>query len=267
MKVTELVGRFHGQLILMQTFDNEDVRPRVDTGKEQSPREFAVVGSYLRSLAHVRTLVQLKHESHFQAVAMIARSLFELAVDISLIDRIEDAPAKYAAFSDFVRLGAAQRIVDFHSTHEVDEPLQHLWVYEKFKNDKAAAVDAKAKELWPKQPRPRHWSGMDLRQRAVFLGAPYDEIYDVHYAELSWYTHPGVGVVSALEAKTYRVVCAAGYAVATRCYRQTLLFMIRDLRLVEADPLIEKKMEFARIAAFADDEEHAMKLRRALLGY
>jgi hypothetical protein len=50
--VTELVARFHGALISLERFDNEHVRPSVETKESHPPREFAIVSTYLRSLAH-----------------------------------------------------------------------------------------------------------------------------------------------------------------------------------------------------------------------
>ena len=265
-KIIEMVARFHGALILLEKFDLENVRPRVETKEHHPPREFAVVATYLRSLAHIGTLIQLNNPSHFQAIAMAARSIFELAVDIRLIDRIDNAPEKYAAFSDFERLRAARRIVAFHATGKVEERIKHLWVYEKFIKEHAELIDARAKALWPNQTKPPHWSGIDLRQRAMSLASPFDEMYDVHYAELSWYTHPGVGAIASLEANVYPLVCATAYGVAARCYRETLRFMIEELRLADTDPSIDKKLEFARVAAFADTAAQAEALRRELLG-
>ena len=43
--------------------------------------------------------------------------------------------------------------------------------------------------------------------------------------------------------------------------------MIDELRLKDADDLIEKKLEFARLAAMSEDEQHAKSSRRKLLGY
>jgi len=53
----ELVERFHGALILLQKFDLENVRNRVQTKKDHPPREFAIVRNVLadsctRRVAH-----------------------------------------------------------------------------------------------------------------------------------------------------------------------------------------------------------------------
>lgn len=276
----EMVGRFHGVLILLQKFDLENIRGRVETEADHPPREFAIMATYLRTLAHVGSLIRLDNPSHFQAVSMVARGIFELAVDIRLIDRIDDAPARYDAFSRVERLRVARRIVAFHATALQDEthssdaaagPMEPKWVHEKFIAENSAEIDSLAKTFWPKhfeknKPVP-HWSGKDLRQRAILLGDPFDEIYDVEYAELSWYVHPGVGVVATFEKEIYPVVCGKAYGIAIRCYYQTLQFMLEELRLKESDNSIERKLEFARLAAMSEDEEQAKALRRELLGY
>jgi len=98
---------------------------------------------------------------------------------------------------------------------------------------------------------------MDLRGRATFLGSPFSEIYDVHYAELSRYAHPGVGTIAGFEPNVYPAVCAAGYEVGSRCYIQTLRFVIMELRLAVIDLSIERKLDFARMVAFTDNPEQA----------
>jgi hypothetical protein len=275
----ELVERFHGALILLQKFDLENVRNRVATEKNHPPREFAIVATYLRTLAHVGSLIRLNDPSHFQALSMIARAIFELAVDIRLIDRIEEAPDRYAAFSKVERLRVARRIVDFHAAASAQgkpsqgevEPMQPESAHEQFINENAAEIEALTQKFWPKNFASKkpvfHWSNRDLRQRAILLGDPFHEIYDVEYAELSWYVHPGVGVIATLDKEIYPVICGKAYGIAVRCYAQTLRFMIGELRLGDLDNLIEKKLEFARLAAFCADQQQASALRRELLGF
>jgi len=275
----ELVERFHGTLMLLQKFDLENVRSHVETRQDHPPREFAVVATYLRTLAHVGSLIRLNDPSHFQAVSMIARAVFELAVDIRLIDQIDEAPDRYAAFSKVERLRVARRIINFHtanSAHEESsqsevEPMESESAHEQFIEDNGAEIEALSQKFWPKNFASKkpvlHWSSRDLRQRAILLGDPFDEIYDVEYAELSWYVHPGVGVIATLDKEIYPVICGKAYGIAVRCYDQTLRFMIGELHLNALDNLIEKKLEFARVAAFCANQQQASALHRELLGF
>lgn len=276
----EMVGRFHGALTILQKFDLENVRDHIETKRGHPPREFAIVATYLRTLAHVGSLIRLRDPSHFQALSMITRGIFELAVDIWLIDSIDDGADRYDAFSKVERLRVARRIVDFHSAPSADdddrcqveaEPMQPKWVHEKFIADNSDEIDALAQKFWPKHFEKKktipHWSGRDLRQRALILGVPFIEIYDVEYAELSWYVHPGVGVIATLDKEMYPVICGKAYGIALRCYCQTLRFMIQALCLGQKDELIEQKLEFARLAPFCEDEQQALALRQELLGF
>ncbi|MEA2343429.1 MAG: hypothetical protein QOF63_1598 [Thermoanaerobaculia bacterium] len=135
----QFVAKFHRALISLERFDSEYVRPRVGTTDNHPPREFAIVTTYLRSLAHVRTLIDLNDGRHFQATSIVARALFELAVEIPLIEKVEDGPEKHRIFSDVERLRAAQQIVAFHATGNVQEPLDHLWLHETFIANNAGA--------------------------------------------------------------------------------------------------------------------------------
>ena len=265
----EMVAQFQTALTKLEAFDRQNVRPKVVTKADHPPREFAIVSTYLRALAQVRTLIELGNAehfpSHFQAIAMIARALFELGVEIHVIDRVENGPQKHATFSDLERLRTARVIVAFHHAGNVEEPLGYLWVHEKFIEENASSVEGRAKELWPTNPQPTHWSAMKLRKRAILAGRPFEEIYNVEYAELSWYTHPGVGAVATLAADIYPIVCGKAYGVAIRCYIELLRFMLSELNLAASDPLIAKRLEFARLVAFASDQAEVNQLKESLL--
>lgn len=269
-EVMKTVAQFHTALKELEAFDSENVRPKVETKESHPDREFAVVSTYLRSLAQVRTLKTLGHPSHFQTIAMIARALFELATDLYLVDQVERGPEKFRAFSEWEKLRSARRITAFFAASKEAAP-RHLFVYDDFIKENGASIESKARDLWPKQmqtPKPKlsHWSARDLRQRALMLGAPFDKIYDVHYAELSWYTHPGVGAITALDVDVYPLICGSAYGNAVECYVEILQFMMRELLLSTLDPLVTKKLEFARLVAFADGAEQRKQLRHELLG-
>ncbi len=262
----EFMAHFHATLSLVERFDSENIRPAVATKQNHPPREFAITSTYLRSLAQVRTLIELSTAHHFQAIAMGARALFELAVEIPLLDKVDAGPEKHRLFSDLERLRTARQIVAFHATGKVTNPLTSVHAQAAFIANHAARVDSEAKRMWPENPQPNHWSAMKLPKRVVVVGCPFDEIFNLNYAELSWYTHPGVGAVAALDAKIYPLVCGNAFDVALRCYVETLNAMIDELGLRDRDPLIDKKLKLARMQAFAKNPEQAETLRRQIFG-
>jgi len=262
MPPLELVARLHGVLLSILKFDNTEVRPRIDAAAAQTAAEQCTIGTYLRTLANVRTLVTLKDSSSFQAIAMIARALFEFAVDIRLQQHIPDGAEKAMAFVDVEKLRAARRFVA-NAAKTGDE----CDIHEKFIKERSAEIEAKWQTYWPGQKRPPHWSGMNLRSRVQLLKTPFDAMYDAHYQELSWYVHTGLTGVANLEAQIFPLICGTSYEVAIESYRETLRAVIEQLNLRATDTDIEKKLELARLLPFTNGPGEAVQLRHEVLGY
>lgn len=94
------VGRYAAALQGLQNLDNGEILPIVKGLLAPTPREECFVAAYYRTVANARTLLELKSPSHFQGIAMLARCMFELAVDVALIDQIPDAITKIYAYTD-----------------------------------------------------------------------------------------------------------------------------------------------------------------------
>jgi hypothetical protein len=59
-------------------------------------------------------------------------------------------------------------------------------IHDAFITSEATRIEAERNAVWPGVKGLTHWSGMDLSQRVALLKAPFDEIYEVEYPELSW---------------------------------------------------------------------------------
>jgi hypothetical protein len=110
-----------------------------------------------------------------------------------------------------------------------------------------------------------HWSGSDLRSRAMLLKAPFDEIYDMKYAELSWYTHAAGLTGFDLKAETYPILQATSFELAARCYAILLTAVIDEFGLSKADPGIKRHLDYARKVPWTDTDEQVAAMQRALL--
>lgn len=83
-------------------------------------RETAIVGTYYRITAWLKALGELDSLPHYQAVAAAARSLFELLLDMKLIqsDSTGQMVNRFHAFPDVERYRAASKLVSYcDSTH------------------------------------------------------------------------------------------------------------------------------------------------------
>ena len=184
--------RCYTMLKSLNAFDKQELRGVVRGLLAKTDRDTCFIGNYYRAVANVETLLSLKSAKDLQAIAMVARGLFELAVDIKLIDAIPEAVQKLLAFSDVEKLRAARKIVKFKAANpaaKVDAS-----IYDTFITNNAQRIEAQRNAVWPGVKKVEHWSGLKLYQRVARLKAPFDEIYEVNYPQLSWYVHSGLGV-------------------------------------------------------------------------
>src|SRR5262249_46919210 len=108
-----LVGQLSAVLNSLQEFDNQEILPVVKGLLSPTDRENCFIGTYYRTVANVRTALGLNNPSHFQAIAMLARSTIELAMDIKLLNIIPQSVDKMLAFEQSEKLKTAKKIVDF----------------------------------------------------------------------------------------------------------------------------------------------------------
>ena len=267
------VERFFTVLKSLNEFDKMEVQGVVAGQLSKSKREDLVYGLYLRARANVQSLLSLKQATDVQAIVMLARNLFELSVDVKLLDLIENAIEKFAVFSGVEKLRAAEQIVAFKKTHpgsKVDTTIVSAFIA----NNKAS-IETQRDALWreessakqrSKRKPLKHWSGMNLKERTAKLGQPFDEIYEVKYPQMSWYTHASGLTGFDLKRETYALLAGIYFELASMCYMVLLTRVIEEFKLAIADDKIESKMRYAKMMPFTDTDEQLQTLERHLLG-
>jgi hypothetical protein len=157
--------RFFTQVHSLHGFDTLEVHGVITSLLSPTQEESCHVATYLRSRTNVESLLELKTSKHVQAIAMIARALFELAVDLRLLETTPNGWIKMSAHADLEKLGLARKIVVFKNAN----PDVHIdtAIYQSFIDQESVRIDALRKSVWPKHNNPRHWSGMDLRMRCA----------------------------------------------------------------------------------------------------
>lgn len=260
------IGRYAAALQGLQNLDNSEILPIVKGLLAPTPREEAFIAAYYRTVANARTLLQLNNPSHFQGIAMIARCMFELAVDVALIDHVPDAITKIYAYAKLERLRAARGKVELKAAGVIDDDVT---IEEGFIANHAAAIEADAQTLWPKTKKQRpvaHWSDMKLAARTKMLGEPFHELYQRMYRQLSWQVHPGLAGVMNMDAAAFPAMCGLSLEFAFTCYAIVLRAVARELKIDKAVADIASKVQLARMLPFTDDEAQAQALVDAVLG-
>jgi hypothetical protein len=259
-----IAEQLHAMLKSVSEFDEIEVRPLVSGLILPDERAQCFSAIYHRAAANVASLLRLNNRQDFQAIAMVTRSMFELAVDIRLINIILDAVPKVLAFSEVEKLRCARKIVQFKADHpnaSIDPT-----VYSSYIAAEGARIDANKTTLWHGLSRVEHWSGKKLPDRVNLLGAPFEELYAVEYPRLSWYVHSGLTGVSGLRADSYYALCGVALKSSTDSYEQILLAIIDEYRIGRADDSIRQKIRAARLAPFASNQAEADALYRQLVG-
>ncbi|MGA2921163.1 MAG: DUF5677 domain-containing protein [Candidatus Sulfotelmatobacter sp.] len=240
-------------------FDRIEVRSVIDTLLSPSRREQCFIGIYLRSIANIATLLELKRAKHFQAIVMLTRSLFELAVDIRLIGVIPDSCEKMIEFVDVEKLRTARKALRFKAAHPSAQV--ETTIYDTFIASNGSRIEAARRALWPKPETMSHWSGMRMSGRVKLLNPPFEEIYEVHYPQLSWQVHSGLTGIVNLKAETFTVMCGQAFKLAADSHRETLLTMIDEFKLEKANRKIKAKLKVATLLPFTDTKEQEDSLR------
>jgi hypothetical protein len=267
------VERFFTVLKSLNEFDQMEVQGVVAGQLSKTAHEERVYGLYLRARANVQSLLSLKQAMDFQAIVMLARNLFELSVDVKLLDVIPNAVEKFEVFAEVEKLRAAEKIVAFKAKH----PLSKIdtTIVSAFIAKNKPAIDAKRDSLWPeakatkqgaKGKALKHWSGRDLRERTALLGHPFDEVYEAKYPQMSWYTHSAGMTGFDLKRETYSLLAGVYFELASMCYMVLLTSVIEEFKLAIADDKIKSRMRYAQMMPFTDTDEQLQALERELLG-
>jgi len=98
------------------------------------------------------------------------------------------------------------------------------------------------------------------------LKAPFEEIYEVRYAELSWYTHAAGLTGFNLKSETFLLLAGCQFALAAKCYAILLTAIIDEFHLSKADARIKGHLKFAHLVPLTDTDEQEDALRRELMG-
>ena len=233
-------------------------------------REQCFLATYYRTAGMIESFLRLDSPKHFQAAAMLARSLFELAVDIKLADKVSQGFFKMVCFVDVEKLHRARQMVEFaraNPDRDVDVASQTEFV-----KKSAASIDTNRQVLWPPKNtgsklRPlSHWSELHLSGRVELLGEPFDAIYKFQYPRLSWYVHDGLTGVVNLPAETLPNVSGYAASLVITCYTLILESVIREFKIDCAVEKIHKALKLATLLPFSKDPEQADALVRELLG-
>lgn len=211
-----------------------------------SDKEKAIVGTYYRMYAWIRSMVAMNSHIHFQGAAAAARSLFELLTDIKTlaIDKTGKLAEKFHAFSEIEKFRVAENLVSFCDGHpndtKLDDSRQRTFIN---KPNKRQTVHQTIVKYWginkKKKPRrPKHWTGKNLLDRAHDHGLEYEELYFKAYPLLSWYIHSGSTGYAGLDAEAFEACFGLSHSIAQQMFLEATLICAQEMKIPIADNAI-----------------------------
>ena len=103
----------------MHDFGREVMIPQLKALLVPNPQEIALRDIYFKMHLLLGSAVTMNRLDHFQSVAALTRSLFELLLDMKIIaaDKIGDAVKRYNEFPEIERYRRAQQLIAFDAQH------------------------------------------------------------------------------------------------------------------------------------------------------
>ncbi len=256
----ETLSRTRDMLTNLRKFDEFEVYPVCLGQLALSQTEGCRTSTYLRVQRNVDSMIELKHVVHFQALSMLARSIFELSLDIRLMQLIPDAAERMMCFKSLETLRAAKAAVVRGKEPDGSPASTTVSDYEATRR---APIEARAAQLWGhKFNGVKHWSGLDLKQRVSRIADDrITHIYVYTYRTMSWQTHPGLQGSYGLPASAFPTIARSALALAVFSYLEVLRSLIRALGLNKHDPLIDAKLNLAHTLPYTDLPAEESQLR------
>lgn len=200
-----------------------------------SKQEQSVLGIFFRIHALACSLIRLNQKIDFNAVAIIARTIFELLLDIKMLSsptvKQRDLE-RFISFPDVDRFRKAHKIVSLQKQYPyledrslLDSSKRKEFVEEPGKCD---TIKAKVEELWGKNKKgklnwPDNWSGSSIREQAKYFGPLYEQEYLEIYSLLSSYTHGGGSAYFGFSVKTFESVYGNSLEYARKMYIEAVI--------------------------------------------
>jgi hypothetical protein len=256
----ELVSAYYDGMRKCIDFVQTQIIPVLNGQINLNQREEAVLGIFYRIHALGSSLTRLNNTIDFCAVATIARTLFELLLDLKLLTRqmsTQEDIEKFRAFSEVDRFRRADKVLEFQTKNPgIEEksyfPGEFRMKFVEFPG-KRDEIESKTVSLWGKSKNgkinwPDHWTGISVRGRAELFGSIYEQKYLEIYSILSWYVHAGNASYAGLSQPSLEWVYGVSMNISRLMYIEGLLLCSSIFSLNQAIENFSPVIEFLKDA-------------------
>lgn len=190
------------------------VCPVVQGQVGKSDQEQAISATFYRMVLLLRGVTALNDPVHFQIVNSVARTVFELVLDLKALAADPTSAGKFHAFARVAKFRKATQLKDFLDANPTVDSSPHQTAID-FANDpvRAQEVEQECVQHWGRTHKgklrwPEHWSGKQIDVRASDAGIEFAEIYRSQFFLQSYYVHAGPAGIQNLSREA--LICTFG---------------------------------------------------------
>jgi hypothetical protein len=228
-------------------FITDYVIPVIESVLIRTEYEEALTAVYYQSHLLLRSLAKLDRSHDFQAVRSIARSMYELLLDMKTLEHDPTLSKRFFAFPTIERTKTAIRVADFVAKNAT--PARQ----KKYKHEIRLAGDgARIKEcedlllnvygiktdIGTERTKrfPKSWTTSDVRAKAAKLGIDVELTYLAGYSIASWFVHGGFAGISGISHEGLTNVYGLGHHLAQGSCHSSTFIIAKALKLFDAQP-------------------------------
>lgn len=242
----ELLSAYHDGLRHAVDFAQHEVIPILSGQIGLNRREEAQLGLFYIIHSLASSGVRLNNKVDFVGMAGIARTLFELLVDLKILD-LADLPEieldRFHTFAEVDKFRKARRLVELYKKnpsiqeHSLFNPeVRKIFIS---KPGKTEEIEKKVDMLWGRTKKgtlnwPDHWSNLTIKDRVKKLGDAYEHKYLEIYALLSSYTHSGNTAYAGLSPNSFEYFYGFSLELTRKMYVEALLIIAKTFVLTSA---------------------------------
>ncbi|HYQ02747.1 MAG TPA: hypothetical protein VER96_28945 [Polyangiaceae bacterium] len=201
----------------VEDFLGTSVRPILQRAEPPGPELDTYHGAIIRVHGWLRSVAKLNHPGDFQPVLAASRAIFEVAIDLSLLNRDPTQTcAKLLAWEDSAKLHSAERLKSFCDAHPNQGPPAGTQAILAFLAQRPRVLALRSLH-WSHQSHPPRWTGRNLGQDADSADrlspSGFAEYYNARYPQICWNVHgSGLAGVRGISEENFPGLTMFGFA-------------------------------------------------------
>ncbi len=230
----------------------EKVLPKLDDISRLQPTDFeqALIATFQRISLLVRGVSELKEPMHFQIVAMVSRTNFELLLDMKALVRESGAAEKFLAFSEVNKVRKGNELLKFFVKHPALKTDAHQFQLD-YSADvgRQTRIDGIRATLWPKSGgKPKHWSGKTTKELAEEAGPEYELRYLTDYYLESNYVHASPVGIQGMNDEALTAVFVTRHLLIQQIFAEATVDVCTAVHLFTGSPDLREELKLAAVS-------------------